>query len=175
MSKLKEKIFIVGKSASGKDYLRNFLIKNNLLQDVMYTTRPLRDKEVNGIDYHFIDEKTFKDMILKEEFMEWDQFIGWYYGSTKKNFIESDLFIKTPRAISKILPKDRQNCFVIWLDPPDEVIESRLSKRNDSNDSLKRRMDTDKEDFKNFSDYDLRITDADYDPEFILYLIKSVE
>ena len=53
-----------------------------------------------------------------------------------------------------------------------KTLLERLKKRNDSNDSIERRMSTDREDFKDFNDYDLKITDAEYDPEFILSLIK---
>ena len=55
---------------------------------------------------------------------------------------------------------------------PENILLERLKKRNDSNDSIERRMSTDREDFKDFNDYDLKITDAEYDPEFILSLIK---
>lgn len=169
---LKEKIVLVGKSSSGKDYLAKWLKSQGLRKSVMHTTRPIREGEVNGETYHFISNESFTEMIHRDEFYEFDNFIGWYYGSTNEDFKQNQVFIKTPNGVSKIEPEDRKNCFIIYLDMPDEVLYERLLKRGDNNDSIERRMDADREDFKNFTDYDLRICDRDYDPEFILSLLK---
>lgn len=169
---LKEKIILVGKSSSGKDYLAKWFKSRGFKKSVMHTTRPIRDGEVDGETYHFISSESFTEMIHKDEFYEFDNFIGWFYGSTNIDFNDSQVFIKTPRGVSKITPEDRKNCFVIYLDMPDEVLLERLSKRGDNNDSIERRMNSDKDDFKDFTDYDLKICDNEYDPEFILSLLQ---
>ena len=84
--KISEKVIIVARSAGGKDYLASYLKSKGLKKSVMHTTRPIRDKEVNGETYHFITDDKFKQMIDSDEFYEWDNFIGWYYGSTKQDF-----------------------------------------------------------------------------------------
>ncbi len=167
-----EKIIIVGRTASGKNYLCDWFEAQGFRKSIMHTTRPMRDGEIDGDTYHYVSEDMFKQMINNDEFYEWDNFIGWYYGSTKKDFIDSRVFIKTPNGVSKLTTEDRQNCFIIYLDLPDEILLERLSKRMDSNDSIQRRIQTDTIDFMNYTEYDLRITDSDYDPEFILSLIN---
>lgn len=169
---IKEKIIIVGKSASGKDYLAKWLKSKGLKKSVMHTTRPIREGEFDGDTYHFVSNESFTEMIHKDDFYEFDNFIGWSYGSTYSDFNESQVFIKTPNGVSKIKPEDRKNCFIIYLDMPNELLLERLSKRGDNNDSIERRMKSDEIDFQNFTDYDLRICDVDYDPEFILSLLK---
>ena len=60
------KIFIIlGKSSTGKDsifkrLLESFELKLNTV--VMYTTRPIRVKETEGVEYHFVDEERLKDL-----------------------------------------------------------------------------------------------------------------
>lgn len=68
----------------------------------------------------------------------------------------------TPGDFLNIDSETRKNCFVVYLDIPRKTRESRLFKRQDKNDSIKRRLDADDLDFKDFSDYDLKITDPDF-------------
>jgi guanylate kinase len=66
------------------------------------------------------------------------------------------------------LTKDqRKGCFVVYLDIDRSIRESRLHNREDKNDSIKRRLDADEIDFKDFGDYDLRITDPEFTAEDI--------
>ncbi len=55
----------MGKSASGKDTIYRTLLENNdlgLEKIISYTTRPIRDKEKEGVEYHFTDEKGYKKL-----------------------------------------------------------------------------------------------------------------
>ena len=62
-----------------------------------------------------------------------------------------------------MLPKKYRNqCVVIYLDPSRIERLHRLESRNDINDSIVRRMNTDDEQFKSFRDYDIRISKADF-------------
>lgn len=60
--------YMMGKSVSGKDTIYRQLLKNrelDLKKLVIYTTRPVRDGETEGQEYHFVDEATF--LRMKEE------------------------------------------------------------------------------------------------------------
>ena len=161
-----EKIMLVGKAACGKDFLSNWLINKGLKKAVSYTTRPMRDGEVNGIDYHFISEQDFLKMDMNGEFYESEKFNDWYYGSSKIDFDNSNLFIKTPSGILNINEDDRKNCFIVYLDIDEDVRKSRLMLRSDA-DLVDRRIIADNLDFTNFREYDMRITDSDFDPQMI--------
>ena len=167
-----EKIILVGPAASGKDYVCKYLKDKGLRKSITYTTRPCRDKEEDDKDYHFIDDKQFNQMINENKFYEWDNFIGWFYGSSSEDFVNSQLFIKTPKGVSRLDSEDRKKCFIVYLDIPEDIIRERLNGRNDSNDSNERRIMSDKEDFKDFTDYDLRITDPTFDIEMIYDLMN---
>ena len=56
-------ICLVGKSCSGKDTIARELVKLGYERILTYTTRPQRPSELDGVDYHFITENEFKDMI----------------------------------------------------------------------------------------------------------------
>lgn len=156
------KLILVGKAAAGKDFLKNRLAKKGFVSGVSHTTRPPRENEVNHKDYHFVDKQEFEDMISCGDFVEYMEFNGWYYGQTKKDFDLADVMIMSKDGLD-VLPKEyRDQCIVIYLDPPRITRVERLTYRNDPNDSIIRRMDTDDEQFKNFRDYDLRVRNEDF-------------
>ena len=95
----------------------------------------------------------------------------WKYGILKEDFNNSQAFILTPGEVRQLTPEVRKNCFVVFLDIERSIRESRISNRQDHNDSIKRRLDADEIDFKDFKDYDLKITDPEFDVDSILSLM----
>jgi guanylate kinase len=184
MSTIKtEKVVLLGKSGSGKDYLMRKLAEKSLKSGLKTTTRPKRKFESQGITYDFISENIFKDKLNNNEFLVYQEFKvtpegrdpeTWYYGLTKEEFNNSQLFIMTPNEFSTIDKERRKGCFVVYLDIDRDVREKRISGRGDKNDSVKRRLDADEIDFADFSkngDYDLRVTDPDFNADDIYDLM----
>jgi len=156
------KLILVGKAAAGKDFLKNRLVAKNFKPGISHTTRPPRETEVDGKDYHFVTENQFKEMIVGAEFIEYMEFNGWYYGQTETDFNNADIMIMSKDGLD-MLPKEyREQCMVIYLDPPRITRIQRLEHRNDINDSIMRRMNTDDEQFKDFRDYDLKVRNEDF-------------
>jgi len=154
-----KRLIVVGKGGSGKDYLRKKLEKRGFKYCVSHTSRPPREGEIDGEDYHFISLDTaIHEFINKGKFYEHVVFNKWIYGTSLEEFNSSNLFIMTPSGLASMNPHDREESFVVYLDIPEDVRRDRLSKRNDA-DKLERRLEADYEDFKNFFDYDERITD----------------
>ena len=184
MSTIKnEKVILLGKSWSGKDYLMRKLAEKGLKPGLKTTTRPQRKFEVHGITYDFISENIFKDKLNKDEFLVYQEFNvtpegrdpeTWHYGLTKEEFNNSQLFIMTPSEFSTIDKESRKSCFIVYLDIDRDIREKRISGRGDKNDSVKRRLDADEIDFADFSkngDYDLRVTDPDFNADDIYDLM----
>ena len=168
----KEKLILLGKSGSGKDFLMRKLVEKKLRGCLKMTTRPQRKHEIQWITYEFVADWTFKEKIDNDEFLVYQTFEvtpegkdpeTWYYGITKEEFEKSQVFIMTPGEFENITPEVRKGCFVVYLDIDRDTRESRILGRQDKNDSVTRRLDADEIDFQNFKDYDLRITD----PEFL--------
>jgi guanylate kinase len=156
------KLILVGKAAAGKDFLKNRLAKKGFVSGVSHTTRPPRENEVNHKDYHFVDKEEFEAMIECGEFIEYMEFNGWYYGQTKKDFDLADVMIMSKDGLDVLPQEYRDQCMVIYLDPPRLTRIDRLTYRNDPNDSIIRRMDTDDEQFNHFRDFDLRVKNDDF-------------
>jgi guanylate kinase len=88
-------IAICGKSATGKDTLAAWLLSmlkainipaNIIVSD---TTRPPRLSEEDGINYNFISDTEFHNRINLEQYLEYSNFNGWFYG-TNKNAIQQN-------------------------------------------------------------------------------------
>ena len=175
-----EKLIILGKSGSGKDFLMRKIVKKDLIGCLKMTTRPQRKHEVQFVTYNFVADWTFKEKIENDEFLCYQTFNvtpegkepeTWYYGITKEEFERAQVFIMTPGEFKCIDSETRKNCFVVYLDIDREIREDRILGRNDKNDSVQRRLDADEEDFKGFGDYDLRVTDPDFTAEDVYDLM----
>jgi guanylate kinase len=175
-----EKIFVVGKSGSGKDWLLRQLKKEGLKVSVKTTTRPQRKNEAQFETYNFISDSEFKSLLEEKQLICYQSFNvtpegrdpeTWYYGLSKEEFNKSQAFIMTPGELEQIDKEIRKGCFVVYLDIDRKIRESRISGRNDNNDSIQRRLDADEIDFKNFCDYDLKLTDPEFEVDLVLSLM----
>ena len=167
-----EKLLICGHSGSGKDFLLRQLKERGLKASIKVTTRPKRKNEIEGVNYYFKTLNQFEslDLLVSQDFFN-DKGELWKYGILKEDFNNSQAFILTPDEVRQLTPEVRKNCFVVFLDIDRSIRESRISNRQDQNDSIKRRLDADEIDFKNFTDYDLKITDPEFDVDSILSLM----
>lgn len=156
------KLILVGKAAAGKDFLKNRLKSKNFKIGVSHTTRTPRRNEKDGIDYHFIDRSEFEEMIDQNKFIEYMEFNGWFYGQTEEDFDTADVMIMSKDGLDMLPKQYRDQCVVIYLDVDRMTRIERLNSRNDVNDSIMRRMNTDDEQFAGFSDYDIKIKNADF-------------
>lgn len=175
-----EKLIILGQSGSGKDFLMRKLIEKGLNGCLKMTTRPMRSNEFQNITYNFVDFETFRENLNLDNFICYQKFEVtplnkspeiWYYGITKEEFEKSQVVILTPGELSQIDPENRTKCFVVYLDIDRQIRENRLVIREDNNDSIQRRLDADEKDFLNFTDYDLKVTDPEFDVDMILSLM----
>jgi guanylate kinase len=167
----KEKLIILSPSGGGKNFLMRKLVEKGLIPCLKWTTRPPRKFEQQGVDYNFVNESTFIQSISNGNFLVHQKFEvtpegkepeTWYYGLTNEEFQRAQVFIMTPGEFSNINKELRKECFVVYLDISREIREQRLFRREDKNDSIKRRLDSDEEDFKDFNDYDLKIKDPEF-------------
>jgi guanylate kinase len=177
----KEKVILLGKSGSGKDYLLRKLTEKGLKPGVKWTTRPARKHEIQGLTYNFVSLNYFQDSISNGEFLCYQTFIvtpegkepeTWYYGITNEEFNKSQVFIMTPGEFENLTPELRKGCFVVYLDIDRQIRKSRINGRGDKNDSVERRLDADEKDFLLFSDYDLRVTDPEFEADDVYSLME---
>lgn len=144
---------IVGKSASGKDYFAKMLAKEifYITPIVSWTTRPPREGEKEGIDYHFVSEEEFLAAKQKGEFLEWSSFNGWYYGTPHSAIETDDVYVgvfNLDGLSSLMLHQDMYDVLPIYMDAPWPVRLKRSIKREGKfSKEMVRRMFADHQDF----------------------------
>ncbi len=170
----KKRIILVGQAASGKDYARKILEEVlGLKYGISYTTRPPRVGEINGKDYHFIDENSFKEKIQQNEWYEYVIFNGWYYGTLNNQFYgDCKVYIMTPIGLSHVKPEDRKDSLVVFFSIPEEIRRLRMNQRQGNADSVERRIEADAKDFANFLNYDIKIENPEYTLEDIIEIVR---
>jgi guanylate kinase len=156
---MKSRLILVGKAAAGKDHARRICEQwLGMPYQVSYTTRPPRDAEQDGKDYFFVTDEQFIEKIDADEWYEFVTFNGWYYGTTKEQFYtKGSVFIMTPSGLSHLSEEDREESLVIYFDIDEETRKNRMYERAGNADSVERRLLADREDFKDFNNYDIKI------------------
>jgi guanylate kinase len=160
-------VVLSGPSGVGKDavFTRMKKVGCSLHYVVTATTRPRRASEKDGVDYHFLSLKEFQQMIDKNQFLEWANVYGNYYGVPKEDIISAlsqgvDTIIKVDvqgaTTIKEILP---QAVFIFLMPPSVEELEKRLRKRHsESSADLALRLERAKVEIKNLPIFDYVIT-----------------
>lgn len=154
---MKHKIVIlVGQSASGKNAIYNKLVKMGYKGLVTNTTRPPRENEKDGIDYNFLTQNHFKELIDNHQMIEYQTyntvFGTWYYGSSAENVnlnkYDYVIILTLDGAEAWVNYFGAENCIVFYIDCPKSIREERAKKRGSFNQGeWNRRVITDKQDF----------------------------
>ena len=155
------KLILVGKAAAGKDYFRNRLNGKGFKGGVSHTTRPPRKTETEGIDYYYVSDERFMEMVEDGQMLEYMDFKGWKYGLTREEYSKSDVLIMSPDGL-KQLPQDiKDECLIIYLDIAPTTRLTRLILRNDSYPPMEREA-VDAIQFDKFKEFDLRVTNPEF-------------
>lgn len=129
---------IAAPSGTGKTTLVHELTQtlSQITISISHTTRPKRSEETDGIDYHFVSEKTFRAMIDRGDFLEYATVFNYLYG-TSRLWVEEklsqglDVVLEIDwqgcQSIKKLFP----SCISIFILPPSlSSLHERLLKRN---------------------------------------------
>jgi guanylate kinase len=172
---MKKRVILVGHGASGKDHARKILQKVlRMPYQVSYTTRPPREGEEDGKDYFFISEEQFNKMAASDQWYEYVTFNGWHYGTTKEQFYtDGSVFIMTPTGLSHLTPKDRADSLVFFFNIDEEIRRERMSQRVGNADSVERRLEADRKDFHNFTDWDEQIKNPGFELADVAHSIRK--
>lgn len=167
-------VVITAPSGAGK----TTIVKKLLLQhkhfgfSISCTTRPKRENEIDGKDYYFVNEQTFRKKIQENEFAEYEEvYPGKMYG-TLKSEIERlwserkvavfDIDVKGAVNLQNIYG---ENCLTIFVKPASkEVLLNRLKGRNTENaDTLRKRIKRAEEELQYESKFKKIIPNNDFD------------
>ena len=150
-------------SGSGKSTLVNEIRKivPGLEFSVSYTTRAPRGSEQNEREYYFVSKAEFKEMIRNNEFLEYADVFGKYYGTARRFLREAeekgnDLLLDIDvQGAAQIKAKLPEAVSIFILPPNREILEWRLRKRSeDPLEVIERRLDTATREIENYDKYD---------------------
>ena len=160
----KGKTFIIsGPSGVGKSTVLSALLEKrpNVYFSVSATTRDPRPGELDGIHYHFMDVDSFRKRIAMDQFLEYAEYVGNFYG-TPKRFVDEAmdqgkdviLDIEVQGAIQ--VTSKRPDTVRIFIAPPSwSELERRLTERGtDSKDKIQKRLLRAKVEFQTAHTYD---------------------
>jgi guanylate kinase len=156
-----KKIAFVGKSAVGKNHFLDIFTVLGYKPAIGHTTRAPRTGEQEGKDYHFVSKEEFAEMILKDEFIQFMQFQGEYYGTTKEEFEKCDFFITSPTGLENIPENLRWKIKIAELICENKVTMMRRQIRDKS--SYEDHVSRNKSDDKLFENFDQKMKDLGYD------------
>lgn len=157
-------------SGTGKSTILKQLRKifPNSAYSISYTTREPRPGEINGKDYFFVSKEKFLKMAKEGQFIEWEEILGNFYGTSKRFIEESldkgkillmDIDVKGAKNIKKMFPE----ALLIFIKPPSiEELKKRLLKRGtEPLDVIENRLKLAEEELKLEDQFDYVVVNQD--------------
>ncbi|TNF96000.1 MAG: guanylate kinase [Gammaproteobacteria bacterium] len=158
-------------SGAGKTSLVKSLIEQDdqIAVSVSHTTRAMRPGEADGVNYYFIGQKSFEDMIDRGEFLEHARVFDNYYGTSqaavKSQLAAKDVILEIDwqgaRQVRKLMP---ESVGIFILPPSSEALRERLMTRGqDDDETIERRMRDAQSEMSHYPEYDYLVMNDDFD------------
>ena len=167
MGRPRKRLFVISSpSGGGKTSIVKELKKEgfDFAYSISATTRLPRKDEKDGVDYIFLDEKTFLKWIKEGAFLEWAKVHGYYYGTLKTQI---DRYLSQGKRVlldidvqgGLRLKNTRPDAVLIFLSPPGiEALKKRLKKRGtESSEAIEKRLHVAKKELQMADQYDFQV------------------
>ena len=158
-------------SGAGKTSIARQLLEedDNLTLSVSATTRAPRPNEVDGRDYHFVDQARFDQMVAQDEFLEYATVFSHSYGTPKADVMAAldrgadvlfDIDWQGTQQVANAARTDLVSVFI--LPPSREALHQRLvSRAQDSADVVASRMAKASDEISHYREYDYIVVNED--------------
>lgn len=160
-------------SGAGKTSLSRRLLEQDpkTTLSISTTTRPKRPGEINGKDYHFVDERTFKKMVENGEFLEYATVFDHAYGTLQKPVEEAltagkdVLFDIDWQGTQQLSQKKHDDLVRIFVLPPSmkELHDRLVHRAQDTEEEVQNRMSKAKGEMSHWAEYDYVLLNQDFD------------
>jgi len=160
-------------SGAGKTSIAKKLldIDKNLSLSISATTRPAREKEVNGKDYFFVTQEEFDSLVKTNKLLEYAHIFGNEYGTPKEpveNALKNGkdvLFDIDWQGTQQIAETSKGDLVTVFILPPSYAEQKRrLFKRDqDSEEEISNRLNKSSEEISHWAEYDYVIINDDFD------------
>lgn len=176
MIKVKEKgllIVVSGPSGCGKSTLNQLLLqkRDNIVMSISDTTRALRGKEINGVDYNFISKEEFEENIKNNKYLEYAKVHSDKYYGTPVDWVEkmlnegNDVILEIDIEGARQINEKRSDAIFIFIMPPSmAILKQRLVSRNtETKEQVVERFKTAYKEINEVSKYNYVIVNNDID------------
>ncbi|MFL6845065.1 MAG: guanylate kinase [Allosphingosinicella sp.] len=171
-------------SGAGKSTIARMLLAadDGVAMSVSATTRPIRPGEVDGRDYHFVDDGGFDRLVAQGAFLEWAHVFGHRYGTLKSEVLKTieggrDVLLDIDwQGTQQLKQVDPDIVRVFILPPSMDELEHRLRNRGtDSEDVIRRRMERAAGEISHWAEYDYVLinNDAEKCRELVHNILKA--
>tara|TARA_B100000686_G_C16730127_1_gene940172 strand:- start:915 stop:1547 length:633 start_codon:yes stop_codon:yes gene_type:complete len=165
-------IFVISApSGAGKTSLVDALLNKdtNIVGCTSHTTRPLREGEINGENYHFVDDSEFMKLIKNNQFIEYANVFGFRYGTSELELEKTlnaglDVILEIDWQGAEQVRNAYNNCSSIFILPPSlSALEERLRSRGkDTAEVIKARSQEAAREIKQCDNFDYVIVNDDF-------------
>ena len=180
-----EVIAVSAPSGAGKTTIVKKILEffPDIVFSISATTRPKRENEAEGVEYFFITEEEFREKIDRGEFVEWEKFYDYYYGTFKKfindNIEEGksvliEIDVKGALSIKRIYPDSH----LIYIMPPsyEELVKRLRNRKTETEEDFRKRIDRAKMELSHKDQFDYIINNENLNNaiEETTVLIKKI-
>lgn len=165
-------LIISAPSGAGKTSICYEVLRrvDNAEYSVSVTTRPCREKERDGVDYHFVSEERFREMVERGELAEWAEVHGQLYGTLKARLSGSvergkvvllDVDVQGARSLKRNFP----DSVLVFIFPPSpsELSDRLISRGTDSETAIRQRLATSPQEVENVDLYDYVVVNENFE------------
>lgn len=165
-------VFVVAApSGAGKSSLVNALLQQDprLSLSISYTTRPMRPGDIDGVQYHFVDNRVFEKMIATDQFFEHALVFNHQYGTARSSIFTvldqgQDVIMEIDWQGAKAVRQALSNvCSIFILPPSMEALQLRLEQRGqDSPAVIKERLCGAQAEIAHYQEFDYLVVNEDF-------------
>lgn len=168
-------VILSGPSGAGKSTLckKLFTKITNYYFSISTTTRQPRDGEKHGVDYYFTSKEEFQKSIDNDEFLEWAEVHGNYYGTSKiyiNKALSKDKLVILDIDVQgqKLIKQKTKNIISIFISTSNlSTLQKRLKSRNtDSLEQIEKRLENAISEISQIKKYDFFVVNDDLDTAF---------
>jgi len=159
-------VVLSGPSGAGKDTVIKILRSRHAMlhYTVTVTTRKPREGEIDWENYHFVSREEFEDMLSHDEFLEWVEYNGNYYGTPKSQIhralkegkiVVLKIEVQGAKRIKKLIP----DAIFVFITTPsrEELVERLKGRQTDLLEEQKKRLAIAEEELQQVYNYDYLI------------------
>lgn len=145
-------LVILGESASGKSSIEKELINKGFVKVISYTTRPIRQGEVDGVDYHYITVEEFEELDAIHFFAEKTVYNNYHYATAIEDCTDDKVIVVNPHGLRQLKQIESLHIksFYIKVSQHERLI--RIAKRGDDIMNIFKRIISDEGVFQNIEE-----------------------